>query len=677
MQSENFIEGTKGKTSIVVPVYADWNSLSKCIDSLILFAGDENVYLINDNGPEADSLEEKIKNKIKDKLNFKYYRNEQNLGFIKTCNRAVFELDNTANDILLLNSDTEVTEGFLEELRSVLYLNEKHAACCPRSNNASLLSIPLFFKGDRSAIADESFELFSKLKTMLPKFSIIPTGVGFCMLIKRSIINNFGLFDEIYGKGYNEENDFCMRINEYGFTTVMANHAFVYHHESKSFGKSQRESLDKTNYKILKNRYPYYSSIVDQYFKHEIHVADNFSALFSSKLHNKSKILFCVPHLNKSVNGTVNYALNLLENFYNLFSHKFEIHVLTLPQLSEIYGLGKKYPDVVFPDTVQDKYDLAIMPSQIFNFHLLNLINKVALRMVITFQDIIATRCNYIVHKDFFSKNVFELSLKHSDGIIFISETTKSDTEAFFGTPYNFVLPTNKIIYHGTKNKSDQSAEVKNNAGESYALIVGNSFKHKAVNETIKVLSELEGFKAVAIGGANKQHGNFITEYKSGTLSEEKFKSLYKNCNYIIYPSFYEGFGLPLIEALQERKNIFINDTSVNRELSNGLLKEYKQYLHFFSDFKHLKELLSARPDPKWDSGDFKFRTWNDVAQETGEFLEQILNTPIQIEKLNKRWKELTSLAIMLESPVTNSSAKKKRLKKIKSKIKRFFSKLV
>lgn len=675
MQAQNFIEDTKGKTSIIVPVYADWNSLSKCIDSLMLFAGDELIYLINDNGPEANFLEENIKNKVKGKSNFNYYRNEQNLGFIKTCNKAVFELDTTDNDILLLNSDTEVTEGFLEELRSVLYINEKHAACCPRSNNASLLSIPLFYKGDRSAIANESFELFSKLKTMLPRFSIIPTGVGFCMLIKRSIINNFGLFDEVYGKGYNEENDFSMRINQYGFTTVMANHAFVFHHESKSFGKSQRETLDKKNYKILKERYPYYSSIVDQYIKHDIHVADNFSVLFSNKFHGKPKILFCLSHLNKSVNGTVNYALNLLENFYNLYSHKFEIHILTLPKLSDIYGLSQKYPDVVFPDTIQEKYDLAIMPSQVFSFHLLNLINKVALRIVFTFQDIIAVRCNYIVHKDFFSKNVFELSLKHSDGIIFISETTKSDTEAFFGIPYNFALPTNKIVYHGTKNKSDDSIKDINNS-DNYALIIGNSFKHKAVNEAIKVLSEIEGIKAVAIGGANKQHGSFIREYRSGTLSDEKFKSLYKHCSYIIYPSFYEGFGLPLIEALQERKNIFINDTSVNRELTNGLLKDYQQYLHFFSDFKHLKELISARPNLKWDSGDFKFRTWNDVAQDTGEFIEEILDKPIQIEQLNTRWKDLSSLAIMLESPVTKSIAKKKRLKKFKGKIKSFFQKL-
>ena len=110
------------KVTIVIPVYKDWSTLKLCISSLKSCVSDRNkVLLINDMGPDWEKIENNILSEIEGYENFQYFRNDKNLGFVKTCNRAVFELDHSENDILLLNSDTEVTPGFLEEMQSVLY----------------------------------------------------------------------------------------------------------------------------------------------------------------------------------------------------------------------------------------------------------------------------------------------------------------------------------------------------------------------------------------------------------------------------------------------------------------------------------------------------------------------------------------------------------------------------
>ena len=100
------------------------------------------MLLVNDSGPDADAIEASLLAQIKGWGSIRYERNERNLGFVGTCNRAVTELDATDNDILLLNSDTVTTPKFLEEMSTVLHLSPLHGIVCPRSNDAVIASFP-------------------------------------------------------------------------------------------------------------------------------------------------------------------------------------------------------------------------------------------------------------------------------------------------------------------------------------------------------------------------------------------------------------------------------------------------------------------------------------------------------------------------------------------------------
>lgn len=251
--------------TIVVPVYGDWPSLEACVKALHRYAPMQRVLFVNDCGPEADSIEEKLLALIKDNSTYHYKRNKKNLGFVGTCNRAVFELDRTNNDILLLNSDAEITAGAIEEMKNVLDRADNIASVCPRSNNATVFSIPFNPYTLKLLPANESHEVYLKIKDKLPEVYETPTTHGFCMLVRRSVIKKYGLFDEVFGLGYGEENDFCMRVRQHGFTHAVANWAYVYHEGSRSFSVERRNERAEKHAKIIDERYPTYRKDVGEY----------------------------------------------------------------------------------------------------------------------------------------------------------------------------------------------------------------------------------------------------------------------------------------------------------------------------------------------------------------------------------------------------------------------------
>lgn len=300
--------------SIVIPAYKDWKSLHDCLVSCDQYVADNHeILILNDASPEFD-FEVNILNFIGGKTKFRYYKNDQNLGFVKTCNKAL-EIISDKNDVLLLNSETlSLREGFLEEMIFCLYVSERHGACCPRSNNATIFSIPFLFHGDPRSddYIEKSFSAWKNIKSILPRYHVTPTGVGFCLLIKRQLIINFSLFDEVYLAGYNEENDFCSRINRFGYSTISVNHAFVFHLETKSFSSREKFLLEKRNSKLLESRYPEYKNSVSYYIDWDLPVTERFADLLGC-VYGRKKVLFDLTRLVSIQNGTSEHVLSLLD----------------------------------------------------------------------------------------------------------------------------------------------------------------------------------------------------------------------------------------------------------------------------------------------------------------------------------------------------------------------------
>lgn len=628
--------------TIVIPVYKDWITLQRCLHSLIKYVGDKHkVILVNDMSSEWELLENQICECIKGHENFFYYKNLQNIGFVKTCNRAVRELDGTDNDIMLLNSDTEVTEGFLEEMVQVLYLYEKHGIVCPRSNNATILTMPV--KNNLQKLLDEeiSYSVFQQMRDKLPRFSIIPTGVGFAFLIKRELIEKFGLLDEIYGLGYNEENDFCMRVNQYGYNVVMANRAYIYHFESKSFG-SARNELELRNRNILLERYPYYDAVVQKYFNYSINPIEYYADLLADGIYEKKRLLFSLYEIPAAYNGTAQYGLTIFKRFYELYSEKYDIHVLINDAADKLHGLSKVFSNVWYPYNIEGTFHLAFSPSQIINIEHLLILNRVSLKYVFCMQDIISIRSNYLLINDYERLEIFRKSIRYCAAMTSISAFSLNDTKGYYYSEFERRKIITKVIYHGINEEKVQMSEDKL-PFEEYYMVFGNFYKHKFIEETLPYLKELhENFIILGSRDTGKISDN-VYGYKSGNLSDQFISQLVHNAKAIVFPSVYEGFGLPILDGIRYDKKVVAVNNELNRELKNAF-DNFAENIYLYDRMEELQVIIKQiDEDPKtvYKNGRKEVRTWHTVAQELEEFLAGVLEAETDQEMLKKRWEDM------------------------------------
>lgn len=275
--------GRPRPVTIVVPVYGDLPSLLACVESLArtVDLGRHRVLLVNDDGPDADEIETALLAAIEGREGFVYARNETNLGFVGNCNRAVLERDDTDNDILLLNSDTVTTAGFLEALIEALYDDPRNGAVCARSDNATIASLPFKLRSPAGGRSPErSLAVHGAVRDLLPRYSVAPVAMGFCLLLRRDLIRRFGLFDEAFAPGYGEENDFCLRIAAHGYRSLIAHRALVFHGVGKSFSGPRRDGLRAAHEKLLVRRYPQYTEAVQRYLYRDRDPVDVFADAF-------------------------------------------------------------------------------------------------------------------------------------------------------------------------------------------------------------------------------------------------------------------------------------------------------------------------------------------------------------------------------------------------------------
>lgn len=248
---------TRKKVDIIIPIYNAYEYTKQCIQSIIenTKLNKNTLVLINDKSTDSkmlDMLENFVKNN-KDR-NIKLINNKENLGFVKTVNLG---MKNSNNDVVLLNSDTEVTKDWLIKLQNVAYSADNVATVTPLSNNATLASIPNFLEDNELPNYIKMEEYAKYIEENSYNFNPeLTTAHGFCMYIKRSAIDKVGYFDEeLFEKGYGEENDFSYRCINNGLVNLLCDNTFIYHKGTQSFS-AEKEEFINSHIKILQDKYP-------------------------------------------------------------------------------------------------------------------------------------------------------------------------------------------------------------------------------------------------------------------------------------------------------------------------------------------------------------------------------------------------------------------------------------
>ena len=317
-------------TSIIILVHNQLKYTKKCIESIIKYTDHSFELIVIDNGSTdgtkryLEVMRKNLKTKCspvsiknwdseakegseKQGLNnrcrrFKVISNIQNIGFAAGNNQGIQVAQ--GDYVLLMNNDVVVTSGWLERLIECAEHHPKAGIIGPCSNYVS--GPQLVRKIEYDAENLEGLESFAKrfARKNYRKASRIFRVVGFCMLIKKQVIERIGGLDNRYGLGNFEDDDFSLRAALAGYESWVAEDCFIHHFGSRTFAGANidyKESLEK-NWELFKEKWrlpkemPYGSSysISQMNFTsfnsryHFIPLANNKNAIPQKQLVNSS-----------------------------------------------------------------------------------------------------------------------------------------------------------------------------------------------------------------------------------------------------------------------------------------------------------------------------------------------------------------------------------------------------
>ena len=575
-------------------VQALYDSLEKCIDELKRLKCQIYFYI---DSPEDVDLINVINSSVNTgNLNINLIYNKQNIGFVLTANQAIEDAVRCHSDIILLNSDAQIFPGCLTEMARVAYLDPMIGFVSPRSNNATICNLP--HDSDTSYVSPMMhFSRFQTASRYLPDYSYVPTAVGFCLFIKWNILSEFGGFDPIYGKGYNEENDLIMRANKSGFRAVLANKAFAHHIGEVSFSQSDnnRKSLDEVNKKVVINRYPHYEKLIRKYSESPEFLAEK---LLSPLVNiNSLNICFDLSSFGPHHNGTIEAGLATLKAACLAWPDSIEISVFISQEAWDFHSLDEE-PRLqrIDPDQNIKIYSAVIKYGQPFSVDSVSSVLLSSPLIAFFMLDTISADCGHLsIDLD---ENLWHFVMKWSDLVFTNSSlTTEQLTKRYRVGDKTTLLPVLHSIdpndYINKDEKGNFSSPLLANINlDSSILLVGNKFPHKYINETISALTkQLPKIPFIVLGNESSVGGN-VMNIESGGLSPQDIDLLYSRVRAVIFPSQYEGFGLPVMHSLARKKPIYIRRLPPFEEIASKLIQG-QENIHWYESTQNLIEQLS------------------------------------------------------------------------------------
>jgi GT2 family glycosyltransferase len=245
---------------VVVAVHGGMAHTLACLDSVLTnLARPSRLIVIDDASPEPELVA--ALDSLARRRRIMLIRNTRNLGFAASANVGMRAA--AGRDVLLLNSDTLVGPGWLEELRGVAYSAGHIGTVTPLSNDGTILNYP--DRGGRNEVPDlaETARVDTLARRVNGGCAIdIPVGVGFCLYIRRACLDAVGpLRADLFAQGYGEENDFCLCARHLGWRNVAAPGVFVAHIGGHSFGTAARH-LRARNAALLERLHPGYTDLI-------------------------------------------------------------------------------------------------------------------------------------------------------------------------------------------------------------------------------------------------------------------------------------------------------------------------------------------------------------------------------------------------------------------------------
>jgi GT2 family glycosyltransferase len=234
--------GPAALTSIIILNHNGLEYSKRCIRSVIKYTRAPYELVLIDNGSRDGTAKH-----LGTVAGAQVILNQDNRGFAAGCNQGIRRA--RGEYLLLLNNDTVVTPGWLERMIACARSSRSIGLVGPRTN--SIYGVQMLAPGPYRSLSD--MIRWSRLRRLAYSGDWFEVRIltGFCLLLKRAVLDAVGLLDERFAWGPFEDCDYCLRATQAGFRLFCANDVFIHHYGSKGYAPGALMRYRKENREIF------------------------------------------------------------------------------------------------------------------------------------------------------------------------------------------------------------------------------------------------------------------------------------------------------------------------------------------------------------------------------------------------------------------------------------------
>jgi GT2 family glycosyltransferase len=568
----------RGQAAVCVPVYGAEDVFEECLKSVLAHTDPDVPILVCDDATPGETIRPIIELVLAEAggpHTVHYLRRPRNAGFVVNANSAMAAV--APADVVLLNSDCVVSEGWFAGLRAAACSESRIATATALTNAGTIVSVPNRNEPMRELPHGAKVELMAAAvrSESLRAYPDLPTCIGHCVYIRRSAIELVGPFDERFSPGYEEEVDFSQRCILHGLRHVLADDVFVFHHCEASFGEPSVRRRD--NYAIVTERYPYYDAWVRRAAEEDRSPLARSLSAATSALRGTIVAIDgrCLTH---AFTGTQLVTLGVIAALHRYT--KLHVRVLVPDHLgpeAQRFLAGQPEIELVRPHDLgvgAPPADVAHRPYQVTSPSDIAVLRQMGRRLVITQLDNIALRNPgyFADHAEWAAyRQLTRGALAAADQAVFISRHAANDARELglvLDDRINVVFPAVDHDLLGIDIPSRPPAGLERGADRPFLLCLGTDFRHKNrvfAMRLLRALAEQGSFDGalvfagpkVAAGSSEDEEAAYLRDHPEvservrdvGPVDEAAKRWLLERAAAVVYPSTYEGFGLTPFEA--------------------------------------------------------------------------------------------------------------------------------
>jgi glycosyltransferase involved in cell wall biosynthesis len=503
------------------------------------------------------------------------------------------QLESCPRDIVVCFGAFLPSADVIGQLRRTLHQDAMVSAAAPR--------IAIEPEGHVVAIGgdgctDSPLLLDRKESAALPSVYYSPEQLFPCMCIKDAMVGNVGVPDE-FDLFPDLVLAFLRAGRRRGFSVLVDNAAVI---PVSHYDFDKRKILCETakmqlwlDYETVKTRLERHPAVDDERRLQVPASPRNPAAL--------SLLLDCTP-MGPIHNGTTEFILGAFKGINQADQFDCAVTAMTSDEARDYHNLTSRFPAISFvPTSEQRVYDVALHLTQAWSLPQIGDLNRRARSIGITILDVIGPDIVYVGPAD--TEEAFQFAGEHADGLIYISEFSRQQYRRRYFTSAELI---EAVIYLSLDPADYVPVEHKTPSTGEWILLFGNPYDHKDLPRTIEILASAFPFESFKVVGGDMQGVANVEGFASGDLDSGVADNLYRNAKCIVFPSFYEGFGLPVVKGLAHGKTVIARSSRLLHEIA-PMCANVGRLIEFTNSMDLLPivaPLLSGRCHPAMALGD-------------------------------------------------------------------------